>query len=217
MNLEAAYRAIHRKVRTDGVSGTIKLISRAVLDRLFRRDESLFYVNLPTYTVNPKEIAAGIVVLRIEAVADIPPKLLEALAKYAGDEYIRETNRRLENGWSLFLAMLSDELAGGGWAITNKSGFMTKVIPLLDGDVSLIDFFTLPASRGKNVYPYLLSCALTEFKAQHFLRAYGYTTEWNVSANRGIVKAGFLYFMKYEAHVFGRREFVIWKSARRGK
>lgn len=213
----AKFKAIRRKLASIGLLGTLKAIMDHFLSRLFRREQLLFYVDIPTHSVRPEQLSKDLIGKHIKCVEELTYKDVTSLRDYAGERYVQEVRRRLVDNWSLFVAYTGDSLAGAGWAIDQNSEFKSKVVPLVGNDIALIDFFTLPAFRGKNVYPFLLSFAIQHFRERNVMRAFGFTHEWNVAAGKGIRKSGFRHFINYEAYSFLGKEIVIWKRALRRK
>ena len=104
-----------------------------------------------------------------------------------GDGAVRERVRRGHRPW---LARIAGEPAGWGWVATGEAS-----IPALDvafalppGDRYLWDFVTLPAWRGRGVYPALLQAILAQEEAERFW--IGHDRD-NAASARGIAKAGF--------------------------
>jgi GNAT superfamily N-acetyltransferase len=100
--------------------------------------------------------------------------------------------------------------------VTGRTSWKSKVVPLLPSDLALVDAFTLPAFRGRGVYPFLLASAVRDL-AVGCLRAFGYVNEWNHPSVRGLERAGFQRALAYEVYELGRSEIVIWKRVRRGR
>lgn len=217
MMIEAKYKAVRRKMAAVGVVGTAKLIINHLLGRILHREQLLFYVDIPTYSIDPEQLSKEIVGKHIKCVGDLICKDITAIRNYAGEKYVEELKRRLAINWTLFLAYIDDDVAGGGWAVDHYSEYKTKAVPLFEGDIALIDFFTLERFRGRNVYPFLLSFAIRHFREKNTGRAFGFITEWNIAAARGIQKAGFRHFINYEAYSFRGNEIVVWKGAVRNE
>jgi hypothetical protein len=217
MLFEATYKAIKRKIISVGVLPTIKLIINRSVDKIFYRETVLFYVDIPSYSLNPQEIGKHLIGREFKSFMDLSSKDIASIKDYAGEKYIAESKRRFANNWRLFLAYINDQLAGACWAVTNTSDLKTKIVPLLDGDVALIDGWTVPAFRGRNVYPFILSFILTQFREKNFKRAFGYGDKWNISALKGLKKGGFRDFISYRNYNIFGNEVVIWKPASRKK
>jgi GNAT superfamily N-acetyltransferase len=123
--------------------------------------------------------------LSIAAVADIG--LLAALAGIDAAE-ARERLRRRHQPW---LARIAGEPVGWGWLAAGEASIgelgITRRLP--PGDRYLWDFTTLPAWRGRGVYPRLLQAMIAanpdvaRFWIGHDLP--------NLASARGIAKAGF--------------------------
>jgi hypothetical protein len=212
---ETAYKAIKRKTLSIGLLPTIKLIINHLITKIFYREYLLFYVDIPSYSLNPKEIGKHIIGKEIRCFTDLSSKDIESIKDYAGEKYIKESKRRLANNWILLVAYINDELVGVAWAFTNTSDLKTKIVPLLDGDIVIIDCWTIPSFRGRNVYPFLLSLVAKHFKERNFKRAFVFANERNISSIKGLKTAGYHHFINYETYNLFRNEVVIWKPSRK--
>ncbi len=212
MMIDAKIKVIQRKITSIGFLPTIKLIINRLITLLFYRNYLLFYVNIPNYSVNPEEFGEHLVGKEIGSIDELSPEDIASIQDYTGANYIKEMRRRFVNNWRLFLVYMNSHVAGALWGITNESEFKTKIVPLLDGDIGLIDAWTIPEFRGKNVYPFVLSFAVARVRKKRFKRAFGYIQEMNSAALKGIKKAGFKFFTNYESYKLFGWEWVIWKS-----
>jgi GNAT superfamily N-acetyltransferase len=99
--------------------------------------------------------------------------------------------RRFQDGNSLYAAFLNGQPAGYGWLAreTGRIDELHLAFTLPSPDVYLWDFVTLPAFRGRGVYPHLLQAIL---RADDGVDRFwiGYEGQNRASA-RGIEKAGF--------------------------
>lgn len=215
MLFEKIYKAISRKIISVGVFPTIKLIINRSIDKIFHRETVLFYIDIPSYSLNPADITKDVIGREFKCLEDLSPKDIASIRDYAGGNFIAVYKRRFANNWKLFLAYSNDQLAGGCWAATNTSDLKTKIVPLLDGDVALIDGWTIPSFRGRNIYSFILSFIVTQYKEKHFKRAFGYGDIWNIPAIKGIKKGGFRDCVIFESYNIFGNEVVIWKSASR--
>lgn len=215
MMFDATYKAIKRKIISVGILPTIKLIINHIITTIFYRDSLLFYIDIASYSLNPQKIGQHIIGKEIKCLTDLSSKDTASIRDYAGEKYIKESKRRFANNWRLFLAYIDNRVAGACWAVTNNSEFKTKVVPLLDGNIVLIDGWTIPSFRGKNVYPFLLSHIAVQFKEKNFKRAFISSNVKNFASIKGINKAGYLHFINYEVYNLFRYEIVIWKPASR--
>jgi len=120
---------------------------------------------------------------------DCPPvSLLAELADLPESEILR----RLNVGNKAYLLRVDDEPASYGWSATGPAdiGNLKLSFTVPQGERYLWDFVTLPAFRGRGLYPHLL---------QHILRSEMAEAEWfwighesdNEASRRGIHKAGF--------------------------
>ena len=103
-----------------------------------------------------------------------------------------EIQRRFDEGNRCYVAYLGGEPVGYGWVATKVGRIEEAGLswPLGPRDRHLWDFVTLPAYRGRGVYPHLLQVILrAESKeAGHFW--IGHRGD-NLASQRGILKAGF--------------------------
>lgn len=113
-----------------------------------------------------------------------------------------EVARRLAEGHSAFLLRVRGEPAAYGWSATGRAhiGGLALHLRVPPGERYLWDFVTLPAFRGRGLYPLLL---------QEILRRQRQEAEWfwighdpdNEASRRGILKAGF----RLAGHVWSLR------------
>ena len=98
---------------------------------------------------------------------------------------------RYQDANALYAAFLDDEPAGYGWLArrTGRIDELMLVFELPRGDAYLWDFVTLPAFRGRGVYPHLLQ-AITHQEERLSRFWIGYEGG-NLASGRGIEKAGF--------------------------
>jgi len=218
MMVEATYKAIKRKIESIGILPTAKLIINYLANKIYYREFMLYYVDVSTYHWDPKEISKEIVAKEIRNFMDLSEREIDTIREYIGKKYIKEIKERLANNWRLYLGYINGELAGGVWAMTNKSGLKTKAVPLLDGDVFYLNAWTFPAFRGKKIFPFLLSFMSVKFQEEKFQRAYGSVHKRNIASLRShatFAKFGYQYFINFEAYNLLGREIVIWKPGSR--
>jgi GNAT superfamily N-acetyltransferase len=99
---------------------------------------------------------------------------------------------RFDEGATCYVAFLDDTPAGYGWLGT-KVGHIKEAglsWPLSEPDGLLWDFATLPAYRGRGVYPHLLQ-AMIRAESDQIERFWIGHQGQNVASQRGIQKAGF--------------------------
>jgi GNAT superfamily N-acetyltransferase len=98
---------------------------------------------------------------------------------------------RYQNANALYGAFLDGEPAGYGW-LARQTGRIDELLLVFEmprGETYLWDFVTLPAFRGRGVYPHLLQ-EITR-QEEHLSRFWiGYDGA-NLASGRGIEKAGF--------------------------
>lgn len=132
--------------------------------------------------------------LTIEAVSPTRPGVSEANSplRPLGDIPADEVGRRLADGHTLFTARIHGDLAAYGWSASERAhiGGLDLYLTIPPTERYLWDFVTLPAHRGRGIYPLLL---------QEILRRQADVADgfWighepsNVASRRGILKAGF--------------------------
>jgi GNAT superfamily N-acetyltransferase len=205
--LLSPFLSLRRQIRERGLWVALGIALGHLGRRLRDRREILFFVNLPGYRA-PLVAEPGQTCRPVTRLEALSPEDLEALREYAGRAYLAAARKRFERGWILYAARVDGALAGGGWILTARH--QAKIVPLLDGDVSILDCFTLPAMRGRNVFPHLLATIATEFRDRGGLRAFCSATPWNAASIRALEKAGFARGIEYRARRLGRRELVTW-------
>jgi GNAT superfamily N-acetyltransferase len=98
---------------------------------------------------------------------------------------------RYEDGNALYAAFLDEQPAGYGWLArqTGRIDELRLVFELPHAELYLWDFVTLPAFRGRGVYPQLLQAII---RAEDGISRFwiGYEGR-NLASARGIEKAGF--------------------------
>jgi hypothetical protein len=212
MFIETATKAISRKLRSEGIRGTLRALGAELRRRIVRRDVILHYADLATYGVRGETLAPTVSVRRVGTLDALTDAEREALRGYAGEGYLRVTEERLRAGWELFVATNEGALAGAFWGVTAASGLVSKAVPLLDGDVTFVDAFTLPEQRGRRVYPALCAAMARAYAARGFRRAYVSASELNEASLAGLARAGFRAALRFESWPLGRREIVLWKG-----
>ncbi len=199
--------SLRRQVRERGLLGALRLAFDHLRNQLTDRREILYFASLPDYRVpfepDPEQSCQAVTNL-----AELSPADIAALREYAGSVYLSSMRARFAEGWILYVGRIRGVFAGGGWVLTARH--RAKVVPLLEGDASILDCFTLPAMRGRNVYPHLLATIASAFRERGGLRVYIGVNPWNSNSIKGLEKAGFSAALEYRVRRFWRREFVTW-------
>ena len=199
--------SLRRQVRERGLVAALRLAFEQLRNQLSDRREILYFANLPAYRspfpADPERSCEPVTSLDALSPADIA-----ALREYAGSVYLSAMRARFEQGWILYVGRIGGVFAGGGWVLTARH--RAKVVPLLEGDASILDCFTLPAMRGRNVYPQLLATIAGAFRDRGGLRVFIGVNPWNAASIKGLEKAGFTPALEYRVRRFWRREFVTW-------
>lgn len=104
----------------------------------------------------------------------------------------REIESRLEAGHCCYVARLGDAAVAYGWVARADAsiGELTLAFQLRESDRYLWDFVTLPAWRGKGIYPHLLQSILRQ-EGLAESRFWIINAPENVASAKGIGKAGF--------------------------
>jgi GNAT superfamily N-acetyltransferase len=98
---------------------------------------------------------------------------------------------RYQNAHRLYAAFLEDQAVGFGWVAMQTGGIeeLDFSFAMPPGNCYLWDFVTLPAWRGRGVYPHLLQeIARLEDDVERFWIGY---EDHNEVSGRGIARAGF--------------------------
>lgn len=113
------------------------------------------------------------------------------LAALQGREPV-ELERRFEQRHRAYLATLDGEPAAWGWVATRMAriGELDASFPIPTGNRYLWNFVTLPAHRGRGVYPRLLDAIVRAESAEAERFWIAYAPENHASA-AGIARAGF--------------------------
>jgi len=199
--------SLRRQIRERGLVGGLRVAFEHLRNQLRDRREILYFANLPRYR-DPFGPDAERTCEPVTSLEQLSPADVEALREYAGSAYLTAMRGRFEQGWILYVGRLAGRLAGGGWVLTARH--KAKVVPLLDGDASILDCFTLPDMRGRNVYPRLLAKIASAYRDRGGLRAFVGVSPWNAASIKGLEKAGFTPALEYRVRRIWRREFVTW-------
>lgn len=137
-----------------------------------------------------------------ETAADIP-LAIELLGHDQVDEYNAfrhpadpdSARRRLAAGDMCFVARHDGGIVSARWAATSRArcDYLSRTIRLAEDEVYLYDAFTLPASRGKRVFPALTSAMHRYFRVAGKRRAICFTGPENkpaMAANTGYRRIG---------------------------
>lgn len=107
------------------------------------------------------------------------------------DLEVDEVRERTRQGHRLYVARLDGQLVAWGWSAfsTAAIGELGLAIVLPPGNHYLWDFVTLPARRGRGIYPHMLQ-AMLGFEGD-IARFWVGHDDPNVASGRGILKSGF--------------------------
>ncbi|MCC6453810.1 MAG: GNAT family N-acetyltransferase [Caldilineaceae bacterium] len=115
----------------------------------------------------------------------------QLLARMAKLE-VSEVERRLHEGHRPYVARIGNEPVAYGWVATQRAhiGELDVTIALPHADRYLWDFATLPAWRGRGIYPRLLQAILVS-EPSYVKRFWIIAAPENHASSAGIQKAGF--------------------------
>lgn len=122
--------------------------------------------------------------LHCEPVADV------ALLARLHDLTPEKIETRLADANTAYVAFFEDEPTGYGWSGANAVGVGDTFWPITPPDRGLWDFATLPAWRGRGIYPHLLQAILRREAGEVEKFWIGHRLD-NIASQRGIEKAGF--------------------------
>ena len=114
------------------------------------------------------------------------------LARLANLELV-EVQSRLSRGHRPYVAWLENQPVAYGWVATHTAhiGELDLTITLPRGERYLWDFATLPAWRGRGIYPHLLQTILRA-ESSEAARFWIIAAPENRASSAGIAKAGFI-------------------------
>jgi RimJ/RimL family protein N-acetyltransferase len=191
MTLDSKIKTVKRKINSIGFYPTVKLIISNLVRLLFYRNYILFYVDIPKYSIRPNQFCENVTAQEIESFDELSIEDVISIKDYGGENYIIKMKERFANNWILFLAHIDKKVAAGVWIIFNSSEFKTKNKPLFDKDVAIIDGWTIPAYRGKRVFPFLLSFMINQLKNKNLERAFLEVNERNLASIKASKRGGF--------------------------
>jgi GNAT superfamily N-acetyltransferase len=119
---------------------------------------------------------------------------------------------RSERGDRIFVAHHQGILVAYLFATTNECeiGEIDDLLDVEQNEVYLYDAYTRPVFRGKGIYPHLITKAAEYFKSESYERAMIFSTQDNLSSNRGIDRSGFeLYATVHYRNLLGRKSWEI--------
>jgi CelD/BcsL family acetyltransferase involved in cellulose biosynthesis/RimJ/RimL family protein N-acetyltransferase len=145
------------------------------------------------------------------AIADL--LLIEARSSWDRDAFLAEALERLKRGESVYTICVDGRLAHYGWMVRNQTEpFFSEVqqsITLPPGSVSLYDFYTHPAFRGRGLYratmSHMLQAAFVDEATQY---AYVSVLADNPASRHVIEGLGF----RYQRSLHWQRRFGREKS-----
>jgi GNAT superfamily N-acetyltransferase len=117
------------------------------------------------------------------------PAQYEVLSNLSGLD-ADQIQARISSAHRPYLAWIDSEPVAYGWSAAGQTRFGSPPVAfdVPPGNRYLMDFATLPAWRGRGIYPYLLQSVLAREAADRFWILHHRD---NVASARGIGKAGF--------------------------
>jgi GNAT superfamily N-acetyltransferase len=117
----------------------------------------------------------------------------------------RDVSKRFEDGHHAYVAYWNDEPAAFGWVATRVAeiGELALAFSIPIGERYLWNFVTLPAFRGRGIYPRLLQwiIEIESIVAERFWIAYA---PENHASGAGIARAGFITIAQLSFDGFGQ-------------
>ncbi len=115
-----------------------------------------------------------------------------ALVAWLSNYAVAEAQRRLAEGHRPYVAWMGDTPVAYGWLATRVAsiGELGIDVPVPATDRYLWDFATLPAWRGRGLYPHLLQAILRQ-ETKTAERCWIIAAPENRASSAGIFKAGF--------------------------
>ncbi len=121
------------------------------------------------------------------------------------DLSLQKVDSRFQNGSRLYLAFVDEIPVAYGWVATER-GNMREVqvsFKLPARNCYLWDFLTLPAWRGRGIYPRLLQAIIRQ-ETHFFDRFWIGTVPGNTAAEHSIINAGFHFVADFVISADGR-------------
>jgi hypothetical protein len=146
---------------------------------LFSSRSVLFYCDLATQTLPPRELPAFLKVERKKSLAGLNPADLEAMTSVWNPQLVqRNMKERFGLGASLWLIKSHNQLAGYGWTLQGRT-IEPHYFPLAPNDVQFLDFQVFPKYRGRAIDWFLMTQILHQLAIEGLARAFGEAGEWN--------------------------------------
>lgn len=116
------------------------------------------------------------------------------LTRSLGTAVVEEFNQRLSSGRRCYTAWVGSQLAGYGWVSFGGEdvGELGLHLQLQPCEAYVWDCYTLPAFRGKRVYPALLAWILRELNNERLCWVWIGADMDNIPSQQGIDRAGFM-------------------------
>ncbi len=156
----------------------------------------IYYVNLAAYTSNDYLHEVHLSTAEAHNMDELASDDLEAINSYSGDQYLKLMHDKFTKNWVLHIGYVDGKLGGAAWVLPDFSEFKTRNMQYIDKSVSIIDCWTIPEHRGKNVYPFLLTRIVEKLRVGALDRVFIEVNERNYASIKGIEKAGFQRFSR---------------------
>jgi RimJ/RimL family protein N-acetyltransferase len=130
------------------------------------------------------------VIQRVPSRSELNPALFNELPRMMEREEALRLDRLFEEGAILWVGRFKGQLANVGWS---RTGDRVRLwfFPLAPHWVVLSHFLTLPAFRGRGLYPHMMRHIVAELAAGGCNRFFIDCADWNLPSVQGIRKAGF--------------------------
>jgi len=183
------------------------------------------------YSIEPSESGPRLFVLpsdlrivRMTAISSLEGTDRRAVEQFGGPVLWKKFRAQIERGEQLWICRIGQKLAGVCWSVPGRK-IDRYFVPLGERDALVWKCFTLPAFRGRGVYPATLRRAVTQLRIEGVRRVFADTQDWNAASRRGLEKAGFVAWGRARAPLLGlprplrrRRSWPVeWREARQNQ
>ena len=166
-----------------------RLAGRMVREQLFYRNVVVFAQELDCRPPIPVSAVEGLGILRCRSWDEVPDATQVVLTTNRLD-FWWDSVEWIRRGWTLWLGMMGDELAGIVWTRTpaQSADFFVPIDP--DGGV-IWQSVILPHFRRRGIFTHVLWHVLQQMRSEGVRIAYISSLESNVPSKRAFKRCGF--------------------------
>lgn len=177
--------------RRKGFGATIRRVGLAIRRSLFSSRSVLFYCDLSTPGMAPKNLPGYLKVERKKSSAELSSEDLQEMTSFWNPKLARQNMKeRFGLGASLWLIKSHDKLAGYGWTLEGRT-VEPHFFSFGYRDVHLFDFHVFPQYRGQGMNPILVTSILRALTTEGAGRAFIEAAEWNQAQLSSLTKTPF--------------------------